>query len=173
MTEKKKQAADLKGLLPVLCNGIWLVLTVSVILLCLPFALLGLLGAQTYVIASGSMEPELPTGSLVYVETVALEELESGEIITFYAGVQEEGIVTHRIVENRKDEKELLTKGDANEAADPLPVSYGQVIGRVKGHVPCLGWMYPLMSGYMGKLRLLALLLAAMLFRIVGRRLSQ
>lgn len=87
---------------------------------------------------------------------------------TFYTGEQEAGVVTHRIVENRKSEKELLTRGDANEAPDPRPVPYIQVIGRVKGHVPYLGWLYPLMSGRAGKLRLLGLLLAALLFRIAG-----
>ena len=167
--KEKKRAAGCKELLPALCNGIWLVLTVFVILICLPYALPRLAGLEAYAIVSGSMEPELPTGSLVYVERAAADELEAGEVITFYAGAEEDGVVTHRIVENRKGEKELETKGDANEQGDPRPVSYGQVIGRVKSHVPYLGWLYPLMSGRAGKLRLLALLLAALLFRMVGR----
>lgn len=205
MTEEKEktreQAADLRRLLPALCNTIWLILTVAVIFLCLPFALPGIWGLQPYTIVSGSMEPELPVGSLVYVEpletdggrgetpgsagNLAEEEapadfgvlwagsLRPGDIITFYGGGPEAGVITHRVVENRKAERELITKGDANEAADPRPVSYNQVIGRVKSHVPCLGWLYPLMSGQAGKLRLLGLLLAAVLFRLAGRRIER
>lgn len=172
MTEankKKRKAADRKGLLPALCNGMWMILTMLVILLCLPFALPNLMGVQAYAIVSGSMEPEIPTGSLIYVEAVEPGKLEPGEIATFRTGDGESGIVTHRVVENRKSEKELVTRGDANQAPDPRPVPYIRVIGRVKGHVPCLGWLYPLVSGIGGKLRLLGLLLAALLFRLVGR----
>lgn len=169
--EQKRQAAD-RELLPAVCNGIWLVITVLVILACLPFVLPRAAGLKAYTIVSGSMEPKLPTGSLAYVEPVRPEELEAGEIVTFFTG-KEGDTVTHRITENRRDKEELATKGDANEAADPKAVPYGQVIGRVKGHVPYLGWLYPFIAGKAGKLRLLALLLAALLFRTAGTKFHQ
>ena len=52
-------------------------------------------------IVSGSMEPAIPTGSVVYDEVVPVEDLEVGDVITFVPppeyGIAEP--VTHRIVE--------------------------------------------------------------------------
>ena len=148
-------------------------LTILVILICLPFTLPRIFGVQSYTIVSGSMEPEIPVGSIVYVEEVQPGELISGEIITFYTGTGSEGVVTHRVVENRTGEKELVTKGDANMAPDPMAVSYERVVGRVKLHIPGLGRLFPLISGTAGKIRLLAVLLAAALIRIAGARIER
>ncbi|MBD5552280.1 MAG: signal peptidase I [Lachnospiraceae bacterium] len=171
MSERK--TPEKKGLLYTLCNGACILLTTLVILICLPFTLPRIFGIQPYAIVSGSMEPEIPVGSIVYVGKVQPEELISGEIITFYTGTGSEGAVTHRVVENRNGEKELVTKGDANMAPDPMPVSYERVVGRVKLHIPGLGRLFPLISGTAGKIRLLAVLLAAILIRTVGVRIER
>lgn len=155
----------------ILCSVTWILLTVLVILICMPFALPRVFSIQPYAIISGSMEPEISTGSIVYVEEVQPDELLPGEIITFYTDAGSEGAVTHRIVENHTRERELVTKGDANAGRDPMAVSYERVIGRVKLHIPCLGWLFPLISGAGGKLRLMAVLLAAVLIRAAGRKL--
>lgn len=156
----------------ILCSVTWILLTILVILICMPFALPRVFGVQPYAIISGSMEPEIPTGSIVYVGEVQPDELLPGEIITFYTDAGSEGAVTHRIVENHTGERELVTKGDANAGQDPVAVSYERVIGRVKLHIPCLGWLFPLISGIEGKLRLLAVLLAAVLIRNAGRKIG-
>jgi signal peptidase I len=86
----------------------------------------GLLGYQRYVIVSGSMEPAIPTGSVVYDEIVPVSELAVGDIITFVPPA-EYGLtdpVTHRIVEiepasgDHAGKVQVRTKGDANEAPD-------------------------------------------------------
>ncbi len=41
------------------------------------------LGVQPYAIVSGSMEPAYPTGSLVYAQPVAGEDLQVGDVAAF------------------------------------------------------------------------------------------
>lgn len=61
-----------------------------------------LFGVEVYAVLSGSMEPEYPTGSLIYVKDVPLEELEVNDVITFRMGGNT--TATHRIVEIVPDE---------------------------------------------------------------------
>jgi len=42
-----------------------------------------LLGYEVLVVQSGSMEPEYPVGSMVYVKPVDAEQLRTGDVITF------------------------------------------------------------------------------------------
>ena len=118
-------------------------------------------------VSSGSMEPELPVGSVVYTAPVEPEEIRAGDIITFRrAG----GAVTHRVTENRREERELSSKGDANAREDPLPVPYEAVEGRVFVSIPGLGALYPLFSGTGGKLLLSVVLAGGGILSLSGRR---
>ena len=65
-----------------------------------------------YVVLSGSMEPEIPTGSVVVVDG-RKKEWNPGDVITYRRGNM---VVTHRIVE--KSEEGYCTKGDANAEED-------------------------------------------------------
>ena len=50
-------------------------------------------------------------------------------------------LVTHRVVEKQEISQEFVTKGDANETPDPLPVSYRNVVGRAaKWTIPYAGY---------------------------------
>lgn len=111
-----------------------------------------LLGYERYVIVSGSMEPTLSVGTIVYDEVVPVEDISVGDIITFVPP-PEYGIddpVTHRVVQvakvnvGRADEQlTFRTKGDANDAMDPWRmVLDGPDQGRVAHHLPYLGYFY-------------------------------
>lgn len=89
---------------------------------------------RPYVVLSGSMEPALQVGSVVWVD-VRKTEAGIGDAVTF----ERDGrTVTHRIV--GKTEKGYLTKGDANREADSSPVESGEVVGTVVFHLPYLGY---------------------------------
>ena len=94
------------------------------------------------------MEPAIPVGSAIYLQTVAPETVTVGDVIAFYRG---RGVVTHRVVENRTVSGEFITKGDANEENDMEPVPYSAVLGRMAGSVPVLGTVMAVCSGTMGK----------------------
>ncbi len=79
-------------------------------------------------VASGSMEPTLPTGSRILIHEEP--RYEAGEIITFYADNGE--VVTHRLMSIASDGS-FTTKGDANPTPDvwDKPVTSNDVIGKV------------------------------------------
>ncbi|MBR0462533.1 MAG: signal peptidase I [Erysipelotrichaceae bacterium] len=108
-----------------------------------------LIGYKTYDIISASMEPEIPVHSLVYVKEVDPFELEEGDIITFN---YYDAIVTHRIVNNDKEEQVLRTKGDMNEIEDMRDTVYDDVIGKVTYHIPYLGLLGAYLDSFIAKI---------------------
>lgn len=125
----KKVCGILEGIIMVL-----LALVAAVLLLPKLF------GVQTLAVISGSMEPGIPVGSIVFTQEVGEpEKLEEGDVITYVLGSGT--YVTHRITENHIEKQEVITKGDANEAEDASPVSYTQILGKCLFHLPLLGYI--------------------------------
>ncbi len=99
-------------------------------------------GYQMYIVLSGSMQPEFDTGSLAFVRETDPEELTTGDIITFRSPANPESLTTHRIVEVQDDDGlQFVTRGDANNINDPNPVPDENVVGRVTGSVPYVGYL--------------------------------
>ena len=88
-----------------------------------------LAGYRPVVVLSGSMEPAFPVGSVIYYKAASFEQIQEGDPITFHAG-EAGSLVTHRVVEKQELSRDFITRGDANETADPNPVSYDRVAGR-------------------------------------------
>ena len=141
-----------KSPVPAICSVLGTAILIFVILICLPFTIPKILGGQIYTVISGSMEPEIPVGSLVYVEGVAPEDVQVDEVIAFYGGRDANAIITHRVVENRVIMGEFITKGDANQTNDMNPVRYGELIGRVEWSVPEVGVIAQMLTGTEGKI---------------------
>lgn len=95
---------------------------------------LQLLGIRADIVMSGSMEPALKTGSLVFTNTHE-KEPETGEIITFQVGNSR---VTHRLI--RIEKGCYVTKGDSNDWEDSSLVYRDQMIGTVLFSIPYLGY---------------------------------
>ncbi|MBR3607375.1 MAG: signal peptidase I [Lachnospiraceae bacterium] len=98
-----------------------------------------ILGMKGMAVLSGSMEPSIPVGSIVYVKETELEELKLEDVITY--SLPGGTYVTHRITDINTEENTLITKGDANEVNDASPVSFAQVVGKMVFHVPLLGFI--------------------------------
>ena len=143
-------------------------LILAVIAVCLPLTAPRLAGYEVYAIVSGSMEPAIPTGSLVYARHVQPEDVQPGDVVVFYGGLWDETVITHRVVENDAQAREIITKGDANAAADVSPIPYEHLLGRVEKSVPVLGYFLPAITTMQGKLSLLGVLAAAVLLQAVG-----
>ena len=139
---------------PAFCSLLGTLLLLLVIVFCLPLTLPSLMGYEVYEVVSGSMEPEIPVGSAIYVKAAAPEEIGEEEVIAFWSG---SSVVTHRVVENRLAEREFVTKGDANAAEDLRAVPYGELIGRVVRHFPKAGRLMALYTGSVGKVCLILL----------------
>lgn len=95
-------------------------------------------GIKTYVIISGSMEPNLQIGDIVIVKKIEQEELKSGDVISYRQG---QSVITHRIAEViEKDGKvQYKTKGDNNNVEDSGSISYEMIEGKVVKHISKLG----------------------------------
>lgn len=148
----------------------------AAILVCLALAAPRLAGIKTYVVISGSMEPAIPVGSLVYSKTVEPLTLETGDVIVFYSSKAAEGggntseiiPITHRVVLNDTTAGEITTKGDANEQNDVSKVIYNNVEGKVIFHIPHLGYIGAPLSSTMGKVAFILIVLAGYLLTEVG-----
>jgi len=90
-------------------------------------------------VLSGSMEPALPLGGVVFIKPVEPADIGPGSIIAYRSG---EPLITHRVVDVI-DESELsfITKGDANQSPDLSPVPAASVVGKVVFDVPYLGYL--------------------------------
>lgn len=94
---------------------------------------------KAYVVASSSMEPAIPPGSVVYVSQYQEEEsISTGDIISFRTG---DAMVTHRIVSVDREHGLAVTKGDANQVCDSAPLSLDAIEGKVRFHIPGIGYL--------------------------------
>lgn len=108
----------------------------ALLLFGLPFT-----GWKALDIATGSMRPAMPPGTLVIVKNVPDRSLRVGDVITYNSLLLVHQTVTHRIIRVTTAGNGVLafiTKGDANPAPDPEVVA-GQVVGKMELHVPVLG----------------------------------
>lgn len=125
-------------------------------------------GFTPYAVVSGSMEPTYMTGSLVFVKDVTPQSIETGDSISF---VLDENltVVTHRVIGISDDGQYFYTKGDANETADPNPVYYKNLIGKVSFSLPFLGYFSIWITSFYGKILCISLLCGLTLYAIVRK----
>lgn len=125
-------------------SGISTAVVALVVILALLLAGARLVGLQVYTVLSGSMEPNYHVGSVIYVREVEPSTLQVGDAISFL--ISENTVATHRIIEVLPDEKDpdvirFRTKGDNNDIADTNPVHCNNVLGKVVGTIPLLGYL--------------------------------
>ncbi|HEY4514413.1 MAG TPA: signal peptidase I [Candidatus Paceibacterota bacterium] len=98
-------------------------------------------GIDTKIVQSGSMEPAVHVGALVFVRPSASYSV--GDIITFGEDSASAVPTTHRVEGVRKvgTTEFYTTKGDANEEADQQEVANNEVIGKVFLSVPFAGFV--------------------------------
>ena len=149
------------------------ILLAALVAVCVPLTVPRLFGCHTYSVISGSMEPAIPTGSLVYIKSMEPEEMQTGDVIAFYGARDQASIITHRVVENRVVMGELITKGDANRTEDMNPVPYENVIGSVAYTIPAAGRLAELLTSQTGKAVAGGLILAAVLLQFAASLLER
>lgn len=125
------------------------ILIIIVILLCVPLVLPKMLGYQVCEVVTGSMEPELQVGSVVYIEKCDANQIKVGDIISFYVGIDEENIISHRVVEIKENES-FVTKGDSNNYNDDSTVDSTHLIGKVKFKINNISWLVHLFDSITG-----------------------
>lgn len=175
MNRAKKASGEHKKrkggkMIPALCNVLGTMILAGIFFACIPVTVPRFFGYEIYQVLSGSMEPEIPVGSAVYVKAVSPGEIEEGDIVAFLAG---ESIITHRVVKNYKVEGKFETKGDANEEADMNRVPYEAVRGKVAFHIPELGRMEAVIMNPVGKAYLVCFAACGAMFNMLAGRLRE
>lgn len=143
-------------------------LLLILVLVCIPLTVPRFFGVRIYSVISGSMEPAIPTGSLLYITEAQPEEIEEEEVIAFYGVKDSASIITHRVIENRVVMGEFITKGDANQTQDMNPVPYDNFIGKVAYTIPKAGKAAELFTSMEGKILAAGVIAAAVLLQVVA-----
>ena len=104
-----------------------------------------------YVVASGSMIPELEVYDVLVVQGhEPFEDLEIGDIIVFNRPSDHNRVIVHRVVSITDDDPiTLRTKGDANPASIPgtdFPITEEEYIGKVVYTLPQVGYVTQLLK---------------------------
>lgn len=110
-----------------------------VICICLIAAMFAwCIGVRPYVVLSGSMEPQIYTGSICFINTRAsYEDVEAGDVIAYETASGM--MVTHRAVQITKTG--IVTKGDANDVSDGITTTKNNFKGKALFTVPCAGYL--------------------------------
>lgn len=152
---------------PAFCSLIGTLMLLVVIAAALPLTVPNFMGYDVYNVVSGSMEPTIPIGSIIYVKDTDPADIKSGDIIAFKSG---DSVIMHRVKENKVVEGTFVTKGDANEAEDMNNVPYDDLIGIVVRHIPILGQLLILFGSTFGRICMVCFAACGALLNILGGR---
>lgn len=135
----------MKKIIKILPNVLLIMLVAYIVLMKIcPEKINKLLGYQTFVILTDSMEPVIPTGSAVLVKNLKNnEEPKEGDIVSFRVDrLGEDAVFTHYY---RGTEKEgdgstrYLTQGATAERTDDYITHRQDIIGTYVFHIPYVG----------------------------------
>lgn len=93
-------------------------------------------GYKPLVIISGSMEPILKVGGILYYKEIELDKYTKEDIVVFKSNKY---LISHRIVEI--NDRGFITKGDANKNIDSKPLKINEVLGKgTNWSIPYIGY---------------------------------
>lgn len=138
MSQNKKKKISLSGVIGVLLCVIFIPVIVINLTLIIssyinPDEIPGVFGIKPAVVLSGSMEPTIQVGDLIFIHDADTEGLKEGDVICYLSSGQ---AVTHRITEVTTGEdgrSQYITQGDANNDKDQTAVTTDQIQGIWKG----------------------------------------
>ena len=94
------------------------------------------------IVLTESMEPAIDAGDLIICRTVEAEDVEVGDVISFFdpAG-NGTSIVTHRVIEivNEGGVEKFRTRGDNNNTEDKVLVEAEDLVGTYMSRIPGAG----------------------------------
>ncbi len=104
-----------------------------------------------YVVASGSMIPELQVYDVLIIQGhEPFEDIEIGDIIVFNRPSDHNRVIVHRVVSITDDDPiTLRTKGDSNPASIPgtdYPITQEEYLGKVVYTIPQAGYVTQLLK---------------------------
>jgi signal peptidase len=110
-------------------------------------------GYSMYSVLTGSMEPGVPTGTLIITKIPrSTDDIHQGDIITFIEPGFLNKYVTHRVnqVIYQGSTELFQTKGDANSSLDSWRIAYGSIKGVYQTQFPYLGFFLEFLKSPIG-----------------------
>lgn len=126
-------------------NVILTLLLIAAAALAIAFAGVRLVGLTPFAVLSGSMEPQYPVGSLIYVKDADPATVQVGQAITFEDGADR--LVTHQVYDIDPEQRLFYTQGIANVNSageishDAAPASWDALVGVPVACIPYLGYV--------------------------------
>lgn len=168
MIKKEKAKKSKRSPVAAACSTLGTLLLAALVIFCLPLTVPRVFGFHIYTVVSGSMEPAIPVGSLLYIQKTRPQDMAKDDIIAFYGGKDAASIITHRVVENRVLMGEFITKGDANAKEDVSPIPYDDFIGKVRLSIPKAGAAAQVFSSTAGKVTAVCLIGLAVVLQMAA-----
>lgn len=158
-------------------NALSTIVLVALVALVIAFTGVRLAGLTPYAVLSGSMEPEFPVGSLIYVREADPESIQVGDAVTFE---KSNGVIaTHEAYEIDPEAREIRTQGIANVnpdgsvMQDAEPVPFESVIGVPVVCIPLLGYVNSFVTSPTGFVVVIAGVVAVIALSIVADKLGE
>jgi len=117
-------------------------------------------GVQLLNVETGSMQPDLPIGALIWVVPTRFEKISVGDDVTYKPPIGP--YVTHRVTEIDSEERTLTLQG-IHDSVIAERVAYEQVQGVVRFHIRRIGPAMEKLSGEQGIYITIILILAIFL----------
>ena len=93
-------------------------------------------GEKPLVVLSGSMEPTLKVGGILYYKEENINDFKEGDVLVYQLN---DHIISHRIVKVLDDS--FITKGDNNKSIDTYEVLGYQILGKgTNWSIPYIGY---------------------------------
>ena len=93
-------------------------------------------GYKPLVIISGSMEPTLKVGGILYYKEIGYDKYKKEDIVVFKSNKY---LISHRIIETNNIG--FITKGDANKNADSNILTVNKILGKgTNWSIPYIGY---------------------------------
>ncbi len=99
-------------------------------------------GIFPMIVLTDSMYPEIASGDLIICNTAEPEEIQAGDVISFFDPMGSgTSVVTHRVLEIVEEDGALSfrTKGDNNNAEDQVLVPEKNLVGIYRSRIPGAG----------------------------------
>ena len=130
-----------------------------------------LAGWRLEVVRTPSMAGAVPAGSLAVVSPTNPQRLRAGDVVVFPDPLDQRRRLLHRVVDVQHDRPRLLvTQGDANDVADPVPVRASTVIGKLRFRVAHVGSTVDLVTAPATRAALVLVPAGVLLFGRFSRR---
>lgn len=113
-------------------------------------------GHEPFTMRSGSMDPQVPVGSVAIVRAEGAKDVRVGDVIGFR--LPNGAPVVHRVIGVVESEEgpAFRTKGDANPQSDAALISASAVVGRLAWVIPGLGVLLALLQTPIGIVSLIS-----------------